>query len=429
MEEFSASGPVAGTPTQVEAIAFRDIADRVIQGLWVRSADGSRCIYINHAFKEIWGRNLEQMNAQPWAMTVHPDDREAAHAIFLKHKERKHEYKLSYRIVRPNGEVRWVENHAFPVLDAEGNLVRMAGIALDVTERRKMEEELRIAQKLESLGQLSAGIAHEVNTPSQYVSDNISFLQEAVRDIVPVLQKLPALMTVLAQSEAGKPLAEELRRQHQQADIDYLIEEMPQALAQAKGGIEQIKKIVMAMKGFTHPGEEMVPADINQIVSNTVTVTRNEWKYIAELESSLCGNLPLVPCIPSAIGQVILNILVNASHALKEKYTDGRLGRIRIATALADGWVRVCIEDNGPGVPVELRERIFDPFFTTKEVGKGTGQGLSFVHKIVRVDHKGKVLLESTPGGGATFTIMLPLEPGGTANKQGEVRPSRDKAA
>lgn len=394
---------------------FNDIADRIEQGLWIRSADGTQCLYLNRAFQEIWGRSLNEMNRVGWRETVHPDDRQRSHECFLKHREDGSDYTQQYRVVRPDGQVRWVENQGYSVHDDSGKLVRMAGIVRDVTRQLQIEQDLRLAQKLEGLGQLSAGIAHEINTPSQYVGDNLTFLQEGFQDLARVLAEFPALLKLAR--EAGAPVAERerLERLYGDADVSYLLDEIPSALGQSQAGMQQIKKIVQAMKRFSHPGDEKIPTDINDIISNTLVVARNEWKYVAEVETQFDPALPAVGCIPSAMNQVFLNIIVNAAHAIGDVVKDGQLGRITVSTQNIEGRVVVRIRDTGAGIPAAVKAKIFDPFFTTKSVGKGTGQGLAIVHKVICEDHKGDISVDSTVGEGTCFTLSLPVEATQTA--------------
>jgi len=267
---------------------------------------------------------------------------------------------------------------------------------------RRAQERLQLAEKLEAIGQLAAGIAHEINTPTQYVSDNIAFVADAVADLVPVLEAFKAL--------TDEPGREHLRALAAEADLDYLIAEMPAALRSAKAGIRQITKIVLAMKEFSHPGDEMQRIDLNHAVASTATVTRNEWKYVAELALDLDPGLPPVTCHPSEINQVLLNLIVNAAHAVGDAYSGGeRKGTIRIGTRRDGRNVVVAVEDDGCGIPAEIRHRIFDPFFTTKPTGKGTGQGLAIVHRIVTNHHGGEIDVHSSPGKGTRFELRLPI--------------------
>jgi PAS domain S-box-containing protein len=388
---------------------FNDIANRISEGLWVRNASGTKCLYLSPAFETIWGRSLDEMNQMDWADTTHPDDRDGAQGAALAGADSREEYRSEYRVVRPDGSIRFVENHGFPVVDEHGELVRMAGIARDVTEQRQLLNDLRLAQKLESVGQLAAGIAHEINTPSQYVSDNLTFLNDAVSDLEPLLKGYRDLLKLAEQSGASVDELVPFQQAADDADLDFLLTDMPVALQESRHGIDQIKKIVRAMKDFSHPGDSKEFVDLNKSIQSTLTVARNEWKYVANLELDLDENLPLVPCVPSAINQVVLNLIVNAAHAIGDVIAEGELGTLRVVTRRTKTVALIRIEDTGCGMSEDVRERIFDPFFTTKEVGKGTGQGLAIVYAVVREHHGGSISVESTPGKGTCFTVSLPL--------------------
>jgi signal transduction histidine kinase len=269
---------------------------------------------------------------------------------------------------------------------------------------REAEARLQLAVKLEAIGQLAAGVAHEINTPAQYVGDNISFLSTALQDLLPVLEAVRGL----AAEDATGPL----RALVDAADLDYLLAEIPAAIESTAAGIKQIKNIVTAMKEFSHPGEELQQIDVNHAIRSTVTVARHEWKYVAVIELDLAEDLPLVRCFPSQVNQVMLNLVVNAAQAVAERVGNGgeQKGTIRISTRPAGGNVTIVVADDGIGIPKAIRNRIFDPFFTTKDPGKGTGQGLAIVHRIVVEHHGGAVRVDSEPGRGATFEVTLPID-------------------
>jgi signal transduction histidine kinase len=284
-------------------------------------------------------------------------------------------------------------------------------------ERRQLElglheaqERLQLAEKLEAIGQLAAGVAHEINTPAQYVGDNIAFLSTALRELAPVLEAFKRLR--------GESRDEGLKAVAAAADLDYLLAEIPAAIESAAAGIKQIKNIVIAMKEFSHPGEELQQTDLNHAIANTVTVARNEWKYVAEVGLDLAPDLPLVRCFPSQINQVVLNLVVNAAHAVAERVAGSTdKGAIRVSTRCDGTHVTIAVEDDGIGIPKAIRNRIFDPFFTTKNPGKGTGQGLAIVHRIVVEHHNGAIRVESEPGRGARFEIELPLDGGAACSE------------
>ena len=285
-------------------------------------------------------------------------------------------------------------------------------IALDLRERKKLEIELRQAQKLEAIGQLAAGIAHEINTPSQYVGDNTAFLKESWASLVPLFDTMRQMRKAAGNGGLSQVILEEFDRRWEAADIEYLQAEVPKAIDQSLDGIQRVTKIVRAMKEFSHPGsEEKQAVDINKAIETTVTVARNEWKYVAEVETLLERNLPPVPCHAGEFNQVILNLLVNSAHAIEQVVGDGSKGKgkITIRTRRDGDGVEMSISDTGAGIPVEAQPRMFEPFFTTKPVGKGTGQGLALAHNTIVKQHGGKIWFETTPCKGTTFFIRLPL--------------------
>jgi signal transduction histidine kinase len=273
--------------------------------------------------------------------------------------------------------------------------------------------ELRHAQKLESVGRLAAGIAHEINTPIQFVGDNTRFLQDSFGSLHRLLNKYQELR---AAATAGRPcldLLPEVRRLEEESDCAYLLEEIPKALTQTLEGVDRVATIVRAMKEFAHPeSKEMAAADLNRALLSTLTVARNELKYVADVETQL-GDLPPVVCNVGDVNQVFLNLLVNAAHAIGEvvKGTEKK-GNITVRTASEGDKVLITIADTGCGIPEGIRGKIFDPFFTTKEVGRGTGQGLAIARSVIVERHKGTLTFESEVGKGTTFYVRLPIDPG-----------------
>ncbi len=281
----------------------------------------------------------------------------------------------------------------------EGCITDISMLKQTLEERDRLEDNLRQAQKLEAIGQLAAGIAHEINTPTQYVGDNLRFLKESFGELDGLLGQLAEL----GGEPAGKILGE--------ADFDYLKEEIPRALNQSLEGVDRVAKIVRAMKEFSHPAREKTATDLNRAIQSTITVASNEWKYVAEIETDLDPELPAVHCSPAEFNQVVLNMIVNAAHAISDVVGDGGngKGKIRVRTRAQDDFVLVEISDSGSGMPAHVQARIFDPFFTTKEVGKGTGQGLAIAHNVIVDKHGGTIKVTSAPGQGTTFHIRLPI--------------------
>ncbi len=282
----------------------------------------------------------------------------------------------------------------------------------DITERKGLEEQLRQAQKLEAIGQLAAGIAHEINTPTQYTGDNIRFLKDSWDEIADFLTFCGEVR------EQAEEVPLDLMRRFQvsfdKCDFPYLLKEIPHAIGQSLEGLQRVAKIVRGMKEFSHPGsKEKRAVDINKAIETTITVSRNEWKYSADLVTAFDNTLPLVPCHVGEFNQVILNLIVNASHAISTvAQENGHLGTITITTRRNENWALIDVADTGGGIPEEIRSRIFEPFFTTKEVGKGTGQGLALAHSVIVNQHQGQIWFDSEVGKGSTFHIRLPLETG-----------------
>lgn len=290
-------------------------------------------------------------------------------------------------------------------------------IIFDITRRKTVERQLVQAQKLESVGNLAAGIAHEINTPSQYISENLRFINTAMnslRHFYDIFQRFSLKEGDLAHAE----IVEQLKRHGENTDMDYLLEEVPQALSQSLEGIQNITDIVQAMKRFAHPGNrKKMMADINESLKKTSIVCRNEWKYHAELVYDLDETLPMVECRINDINQVFLNLIVNAAHAVstKLKGTKGK-GTITLTTLQENDDVIIAVKDTGTGIPAPLLDRIFDPFFTTKEVGTGTGQGLAISYSIIKEGHDGTITVDSDEGIGTKFTLRLPIKAQGDSD-------------
>jgi signal transduction histidine kinase len=275
-----------------------------------------------------------------------------------------------------------------------------------------MEGQLRQSQKLEAIGQLAAGIAHEINTPIQYIGDNTGFIKESwghLAGLLAAAQKLRDELTRGIVSQAAIDIFDDCSRV---ADVEYLSQDIPRAIDQTLEGVRRVARIVSAMKEFSHPGsQEKRAVDLNRAIETTVTISHNEWKYVANVQTHLDPNLPLVPCLAGEINQVILNLVVNAAHAIADVLQQGAgsLGTITLSTRRDGDWVEISVADTGTGIPEHVRDRVFEPFFTTKEVGKGTGQGLTLAHAVVVKRHGGSIWLDSEVGKGTTFFVRLPI--------------------
>jgi PAS domain S-box-containing protein len=313
------------------------------------------------------------------------------------------------------------DRYSAPMTGADGKYYGRMWIFRDITERRRtemdwqmMEMQLRQSQKLESIGQLAAGIAHEINTPSQYVGDNTRFVKDSFAAICSVLKSHEELLA----SARNNIITPELLARNEAlllaSDLDYLCTQIPAALAETLEGVERVTKIVRAMKDFSHPGgQSKTPADLNRAIESTVTVARNEWKYVAELKLELEPELPPIPCFIGEFNQCILNLVVNAAHAIGDvvKKNPGTKGSITVSTRRDGNQIEVRVADTGTGIAEANRPKIFAPFFTTKDVGKGTGQGLAIVYGSIVKRHGGSVRFETEVGKGTAFIIRLPISP------------------
>ncbi len=277
-------------------------------------------------------------------------------------------------------------------------------------QKVELERELNQAQKLEAVGQLAGGIAHEINTPSQYVWDNLRFLSTSHVELTSLLIQCLEVIHELKDTEGMSDKIKDIDDLCDSVDLEFLLGEVPIATSQAITGISEIARLVRAMKEFSHPGNaEKSFMDLNHMIENTVTISRNEWKHLATVEFSFDMQLPRVCCLPGDLNQVFLNIVVNAAHAIDSNSKEVE-GEIHISTKVDGVFVVVSISDNGSGIPKSIQQNIFEPFFTTKDVGKGTGQGLAIARSIIVKKHHGTICCDSVEGEGTVFTIRLPID-------------------
>ncbi len=280
----------------------------------------------------------------------------------------------------------------------------------EMQERERMAIELRLAQKLESVGRLAAGIAHEINTPIQYVGDSVAFLKSAAADLSELRIAYRRAIEHLLEEAPAQSVLPPLNALESRLDLEFLSAEIPKAFERTLSGVERVAAIVRAMKEFAHPDSAVQNyADLNHALETTLTVAGNEYRYLARIDTRL-GEIPLVNCNIGELNQVFLNLIVNAAHALAEAGKDATTGLITIATEAAGDQVRISVEDNGCGIPQQNLDKVFDPFFTTKPVGLGTGQGLAIARAIVAEKHGGRITARSVVGSGTTFTIQLPIK-------------------
>lgn len=298
--------------------------------------------------------------------------------------------------------------------------VAYSGVVRDLTRRKYLESRLAQAQRLESVGQLAAGVAHEINTPIQFVSENTRFLKTSFQSLLNTFASTKQLLDKCSENPELQPWVESVRQAQEQAELDFLLSEIPLAIDQTLEGTNTVTRIVRALNVFSHPGsEDFQKVDLNNELESTLIVSKNEWKYVAEVETDFSPNLPRVLCMPGELNQVFLNLIINAVHAIQAKNAEGP-GKITVRTRADGDRVIVDISDTGTGIPEAIRGRIFDPFFTTKGIGKGTGQGLSICYNVIE-SHGGRLTFDTEEGVGTTFHVELLLEPKVSAVKRTEV--------
>jgi two-component system, NtrC family, sensor kinase len=414
---------VARTAQMVEEQEnFKAIFENSPEGIFQITADG-RFLTANPALARIYGyaspkELMEQLTDTQGQLYLDPKRlSEFQRELDQERIVREFESEIKCK----DGTTKWISETACKVTKLDGSLLHYQGFVVDITtqknaqkERDLMEAQMRQAQKLESVGHLAAGIAHEINTPIQYIGDNIRFIEECFAGLGGLLREYHNLAAAVRSNTVTPALIAAVESSGKIIDINYLSREIPLAVQQSLEGVSHVSNIVRAMREFSHPGStEKVPIDLHRAIETSVTVARSEWKYVAEVVTDFAPGLPLVPCLPCEFNQVILNLVVNAAHAIGDvmKEAEGTKGIIKITTRHEGPWAEIRISDTGAGIPESIRHRIFDPFFTTKDVGKGTGQGLAIARSTVVDKHGGQLSFESTTGQGTTFIIRLPLSP------------------
>lgn len=395
---------------------FKLITEHTSDLIAIVGRDGRR-MYTSPSYQRALGWSQNELESSEPLGLLHPDDLESVRRtlaeMFLGAKAKP----LVYRLATKGGSYRTFESHFSLVRDPQGDEDAVLFSARDITsrveaelERDRMEVQLRSAQKLEAIGQLAAGIAHEINTPIQYVGDNTRFLRDAFSDIGRAIAEHRGALAALNTSCLPKEVVDSMKALVDDSQLGYLLEEIPRAANETLEGVDRVAQIVRALKEFSYPiGEDPVMMDVNHCIETTITVAKNEWKYSADMVTDLAPDLPAVPGFPGEFNQVVLNLIVNGVHSIQDALRERgeEKGRISIRTWNERDHVLVEISDSGMGIPPEIQGRVFDPFFTTKRMGKGTGQGLAIAH-VVLEKHQGKISFRSRQGEGTTFTLGLP---------------------
>ncbi len=392
--------------------ALRTLEDRLAVatssanlGLWdVNLQTGDA--WLNDRWWTMLGYEPNELNRSydVWRELLHPDDLLSALAVLQNRSGAQTEFRIEYRMRSKDGSWRWIHCCGRTVATNElGEPQRVAGVHLDVTERKEAEIRLAAAERLESVGKLAAGVAHEINTPVQFVNDSVYFIRDAVHELLHVTDRLRT-MAAAEPGNAGAVAAIS-------AELPYLAQQLPKALERSLDGLNRVAEIVRSMRELAHPDRpEMSEVDLNHVIRNALVVARAEYKYVAEVETDLAP-LPPVRCHAGELNQVMLNLLVNASHAIADVVTgSGDKGVIKVSTRIDGDAVVITVADTGGGIAENIRHRIFEPFFTTKEVGRGTGQGLAISHNIIVKRHGGAIDCDSEVGTGTAFHLRLPFD-------------------
>ncbi len=398
---------------------LNDVGLVALIGGWEIDLDSGKTVWTKQTF-EILKCNELEMPLTPSQFTdlFCVQYRSEITSALESHKEKDQYYNIEAELSGEEKHRKWCRLVFRSVHERDG-CVKIRGTIQDITDWQEMQQEqgrlqskLLQAQKLEAVGRLAAGIAHEINTPTQFVGSNVDFLKGSFSNIELIMRDVLALSLNEEETTHLRAQVELLQNKIVDADWEFLSSEIPGAIKQSQEGLKRVATIVQAMKEFSHPGsKEKSEIDLNFIINNTITVARNEWKYVADINLNLEPNLPVVHCHADEIGQAILNLIVNAAHTIAEKFgktPERKSGVISVSTTADSKWIILRIGDNGVGIPREIENKIFDPFFTTKEVGKGSGQGLAIVYDVVVNKHGGEIDVKSQPPNGTTFTIRLP---------------------
>jgi len=384
---------------------FRSIAENSADLIAVVDQSGHR-IYNNPAYERLLGYTQEELKSTISFQQIHPDDRALVTQAAQQALETGVGQVVEYRMQRKDGTYATLESHGSFIRNSRGEIEANVITARDVSDRRTAMQH----EKLAAIGQLAAGIAHEINTPVQYVSDNVTFLSDVWNQLDAAMAPhlTPAHASVASDSRPSEAVAAPGLPE----EWDWLRQQVPKAISQSLEGIRRMSKILGAMRRFSHTGggaREQV--DLNEALDATLTIAQNQIKHIADVETDYQPSLPLLECYADEMNQVFLNLIVNATHAIREasKKQARERGKLTIRTRQMGKDVQIEIQDNGTGIPLAVQARVFDPFFTTKEVGEGTGQGLAICHDIVVQKHRGNIWFDTELEKGTTFFVRIPL--------------------
>lgn len=393
---------------RVAEAAMHSIVDTAADGV-VSLCDDGLVEWCNPATGELFDVDSKVVVGTDFTELIHSEDREEIRQLLAQ----THSGPISARDVRGlrDGE-------EFPLLASLSvystpDGPRFTAVLRDLSEYKALQERLTRAQRLESIGQLAAGVAHEINTPLQYSAGNLEYIKDSIGRLTEVLHAFEANLDMSGESRSWEERVAEIDALRKQNKLDRCLEEVPKAIEEGIDGLLCVSNIVKAMRELAHPGSDEADyfsADLNEIVENAVRLSRNRWKRSAKLTTDLHAGMLQLECMPQDLHRVVINLITNAADAVANESDDPAdpTGRISVVTTGTDDQVVLSVEDNGCGVPAEVADRIFDPFFTTKEIGLGTGQGLALSHEVVVKGHGGTIDFQPSPTGGTQFTVRLP---------------------
>jgi len=409
------------TALQAERDQLQATFSSLADGVCVLDLQG-RCQLLNPAAEALSGVRRDQALHRPlaeFARGIDFDPRAVVDAVLAVDEA---------RLQRSDGKSRMVSYVVAPIRSGDSPLGFVL-VVRDITARLQLEIELRRAQKVESVGRLAAGVAHEINTPLQFVNDSIHFIRNSTADLERVIAHHRTACQSILEGHPSAEAAQAALAVEQEADLAYVLDQLPKAIERSLDGLGRVTAIVRSMKEFAHPDQrEMAAVDLNNAVRNTLTIARNEYKHVAELEIDL-GDIPPVLCHAGDVNQAVLNVVVNAAHAISDVVKDSETkGRMTVRTYAEGDWVVISIADTGSGISEAIRDRIFDPFFTTKGVGKGSGQGLALARSVIVDRHGGEIAFSTEVGRGSTFLLRLPVN-GKDSKRETAHRPTASEPA
>ena len=405
ISETASRQEVEGAHSRSEQL-FRSIAENSADLIAVVDQSGHR-IYNNPSYERLLGYTKEELKETISFQQIHPDDRTVVTRAAQQALETGVGQIVEYRMQRKDGTYISLESHGSFIRDSRGEIEAFVISARDVSDRRMAQQ----TEKLSAIGQLAAGVAHELNTPVQYISDNVTFLGDAWKQVdAAIALCLTAAHASITSDSHSSPVTPSAGPPE---DWAWLRREVPKAISQSLEGIRRMSKILAAIRRFSHTGGgEREYVDLNEALDATLTVAQNQIKHLAEVQTDYQTDLPRVECYCDEMNQVFLNLIVNASHAIRDASTQQarERGKLIIRTRQIDHEVQVEIQDNGTGIPLIARARVFDPFYTTKQVGEGTGQGLTICHDIVTQKHRGRIWFDTEVDKGTTFFVRIPIQ-------------------